>query len=100
MIKSINIHPLLLMVFAFALIYSTFIVINFIYRKLGLDTSNVLIPQELMKYPPWVLGVMGVIIAPWLETLIFQHWVKRLLNKITLTNQEAANTTDPCSVPQ
>ena len=84
MVRARSLHPLTLDLSALIGIFATSIVLNMIYRHLNFDTSQVLIPVNLVKYPIWVLGVAGVIVAPLIETFVFQYGVKKILNKFGL----------------
>lgn len=58
------------------------IAVNVAYGALGWDTAAVLQPAGLLRQPPWAIAVMGVVLAPLVETLVFQHWTKRLFDRV------------------
>jgi membrane protease YdiL (CAAX protease family) len=81
MIKHQNIHPIFLVILSFFTMNFAFSSVFFFYEQLGFETSHVLQHKELAIRSPWFLGIFMVAFSPWIETLIFQHAIKRLLNR-------------------
>lgn len=86
MIRYQNIHPIPLVILAYFTTNFAFLSVFFLYEQLGVDARGVMWLTESHKKFPWLTGFFVVLLAPWLETLIFQHAIKRLLIWRKITN--------------
>ncbi|WP_370679040.1 type II CAAX prenyl endopeptidase Rce1 family protein [Comamonas sp. GB3 AK4-5] len=81
-----KIHPIALVILAYFAMKLAFASAFFFYEQLGVDANGVMQFRESDKKHPWVAGFFVVLLAPWLETLIHQHAIKRLFIWWKITN--------------